>query len=329
VRLNRYLSQCGLGSRRGCEQIILEGRVTINGKTVTELGTVVAPEDSVSVDGKPTRAETPIVIALNKPKGYICSRADERDRMTIYALLIPAFFAPPWRGWVLWGVYMSGIVVAIGVARLLRGTLFRGETAPFVMELPPYRLPTLRSVGIHMWDRAWMYLQKAGTVILALSILLWALGTFPRLPEGPAAAAADRQTQALEYSAIGRMGKALEPAIRPLGFDWRVGTALVGAFAAKEVFVAQMGIVFAVGEADETSDQLREQLRARYTPLVGLCIMMFALIATPCIATFAITRQESGSVRFALAQTAGLTALAWVITFGVYQVGMLLKLGVG
>ena len=250
-------------------------------------------------------------------------------RMTIYALLIPAFFAPQWRGWVLWGIYMAGILVAIGVARLLRGTVFRGESAPFVMELPPYRLPTGRSVGIHMWDRAWMYLQKAGTVILALSILLWALGTFPRLPEAPAEATAESQTQALEYSAIGRIGKALEPVIRPLGFDWRVGTALVGAFAAKEVFVAQMGLVFSLGEADEESAGLRETLRKTYTPLQGLAMMLFCLLSAPCLATIAVTKRETDSWGWAVGMLLGMTAIAWVITFAVYRAGLWLGWGVG
>lgn len=258
-------------------------------------------------------------------------------RMTIYALLIPAFFAPRWRGWVLWGLYMAGIAAAIVVARVLRGTVFRGESAPFVMELPPYRLPTLRSVGIHMWDRAWMYLQKAGTVILAISILLWALGTFPRraefsrdyaaalaqapTPEAAAALAAARQAETLEHTFIGRMGKALEPALRPLGFDWRVGTALVGAFAAKEVFVAQMGIVFSLGSADEEPDTLRQTLRKNYTPLQGLAMMLFCLLSAPCVATIAATKRETNSWGWAAGMLLGMTAVAWIATFAVYQVG--------
>ena len=250
-------------------------------------------------------------------------------RMTIYALLIPAFFAPRWRGWVLWGIYVAGILAAVLVARLLRGTLFRGESAPFVMELPPYRLPTWRSVGIHMWDRAWMYLQKAGTVILALSILLWALGTFPQLPEGSEVEPAAHQTKALEYSAIGRIGKALEPAIRPLGFDWRVGTALVGAFAAKEVFVAQMGIVFSLGETDEESAGLRETLRKTYSPLQGLAMMLFCLLSAPCLATIAVTKRETDSWGWALGMLLGMTAIAWIVTFGVYRAGLWLGWGVG
>jgi ferrous iron transport protein B len=265
-------------------------------------------------------------------------------RLTIYALLIPAFFAPPWRGWVLWGIYMAGIVVAIGVARLLRGTLFRGAAAPFVMELPPYRLPTWRSVGIHMWDRAWMYLQKAGTVILAISILLWALGTFPRrtdfsrdyaaaiaqaaTPEESTVLQAAEQAETLEYTIIGRMGKWMEPAIRPLGFDWRVGTALVGAFAAKEVFVAQMGIVFSLGNADEHADGLRQTLRKNYTPLQGLAMMLFCLLSAPCLATIAVTKRETNSWGWAAGMLIGMTVVAWVVTFAVVRLGLWLGWGV-
>ena len=266
-------------------------------------------------------------------------------RMTIYALLIPAFFAPRWRGWVLWGIYMAGILAAVLVARLLRGTLFRGESAPFVMELPPYRLPTWRSVGIHMWDRAWMYLQKAGTVILAISILLWALGTFPRrtefsrdyaaaiaaaaTPQAAAALEASKQAEALEYTAIGRIGKAIEPVIRPLGFDWRVGTALVGAFAAKEVFVAQMGIVFSLGKADEDPNTLRQTLRKHYVPLQGLAMLLFCLLSAPCVATIAAAKRETNSWGWALGMLLGMTAIAWIVTFAAFQIGRLLGWGVG
>ena len=264
-------------------------------------------------------------------------------RLPIYALMIPAFFAPRSQGPVLWLIYVTGILLALLGARLLRATLFRGENTPFVMELPPYRLPTGRSLLIQMWTRAWLYVKKAGTVILGASIILWCLTFYPKphgdwvppiergqptgVPYAQMTDPAQKQAAELSYSIAGRVGRVMEPVISPLGFDWRIGTALVGATAAKEVFVAQMGIVFAVGAADENSDDLRQQLRARYSPLVGLCIMIFALVATPCIATFAITRSESGSVKWALAQSLGLTALAWVLTFAVYQVGMLVGLG--
>lgn len=233
---------------------------------------------------------------------------------------------------------MSGILVAIGMARLLRRTVLRGDSAPFVMELPPYRFPTGRSVAIHMWDRAWMYLQKAGTVILAISILLWALGTFPRrtdfsrdyaaalaqaaTPADTAALEASQQAERLEYTAIGRMGRALEPVVEPLGFDWRVSTALVGAFAAKEVFVAQMGIVFSLGSVDDEPDSLRRTLREQYSPLQGIAMMLFCLLSAPCMATIAVTKRETDSWGWALGMLIGMTAIAWLATFIVYQAGM-------
>ena len=269
-------------------------------------------------------------------------------RLPIFALMIPAFFPAPMQGPILWGLYVTGIVLALLLARLLRATVFRGETSPFLMELPPYRMPTMRSLLVQMWTRAWLYVQKAGTVILGAAILLWVLTFYPKPPadyilpagfdqigsstsvETTYAELTDPnliQAAELSYSIAGRVGRAMEPIIAPLGFDWRIGTALVGAIAAKEVFVAQMGVVFAVGEADEESDHLRSQLQARYSPLVGLCIMLFVLIATPCIATFAITRAESGSVWWALAQTWGLTLLAWIVTFAVFRAGLFLNLG--
>jgi len=267
-------------------------------------------------------------------------------RLPIYALLIPAFFAPRWQGPTLWLLYVLGIILALSGAMVLRSTMFRGETTPFVMELPPYHLPTARSLLVQMWTRSWLYIKKAGTLILGASIILWIFTYVPRPPAAyvppvefhqtarasvPYAEMTDpaaKTAAELSYSMAGRVGYWLEPVIRPLGFDWRIGTALIGAIAAKEVFVAQMGIVFAVGDADQSSDRLREQLRDRYSPLVGLCIMIFALISTPCIATFAITRQESGSLKWALAQSIGLTVLAWLITFAVFQGGTLLGLGV-
>ena len=257
-------------------------------------------------------------------------------RLPIYALIIPAFFPPEWRARVLWLIYLTGVLLALGIVRLLRSTLLRGDSAPFVMELPPYRLPTVKGIIIHMWQRSWMYLRKAGTIILAISVIMWALTSFPKLPphvsgdvqvRESVAASQEQGTRAaaeLQYSFAGRVGRALEPVLKPLGFDWRTSTALIGAFAAKEVFVAQLGIIFSLGEADEHSLSLREKLRQNYSPLVGLCIMLFCLIAAPCMATVAVVRRESGSWRYALVQFFGLTALAYIVTLLVYQVGGLI-----
>ncbi len=346
-------------------------------------------------------------------------------RLTIYMLLIPAFFPKHLYTRVLWLVYVAGIVAAIALARLLRSTLLRGENEPLVIELPPYRWPTLRGALVRMWNQAWLYLRKAGTIILGISIVLWALTTFPRkasfdrdyaaeaeavraryeaaasavfadarsedvrsdenfqervhriqkiraqydedviaapLDEGHgdrvsarlardarlaalrkgdpeqfdlaaryldearepfeetmAALALARRTEQITHSWAGRIGRVLEPALRPLGFDWRIGTALIGAFAAKEVFVAQLGIVFSIGE--ESVATLRERLRTEYSVLTAISLLLFCLLSAPCMATIAATRQEAGGWRWAALQFFGLTAVAYLVSLGVYQIG--------
>jgi ferrous iron transport protein B len=248
-------------------------------------------------------------------------------RLTIYGLIIPAFFPLYMRGYMLWLIYLIGIVLAVIAAKVLRLTVFRGETMPFVMELPPYRMPTFRSICIHMWQRGWMYLKKAGTVILAISIILWFLMSFPKLPASALEGMSAEQIRQAElsHSAIGKLGKTIEPALRPLGFDWKIGTALIGATAAKEVFVSQLAIVYAISEGEEASSTqtLREQLQANYSWLTGFCVMLFCLVSTPCAATVAMTKQETGKWRWAAFQFVGLTILAYVLTLLVYQVGSL------
>lgn len=275
-------------------------------------------------------------------------------RIPIYALIIPAFFRPSWQGPMLWIIYTLGIVLAIMGAKLLRSTFFKGEPVPFVMELPPYRAPTPRGVLIHMWERGWMFLKKAGTIILGISVLLWAMSVWPK-PAPETSGRFDRDRAAiearqdlsaenkqamlndldhalseakLEHSLVGRIGRGIAPVLQPLGFDWKISTALLGALAAKEVFVAQLGIVYAVGEADEESQTLREKLRQDYTPLQGFCIMLFCLVTTPCMATVAVARREIGSWKWALFQAGALTILAYVLTLVAFQVGSLLELGI-
>ena len=274
-------------------------------------------------------------------------------RLPIYTLIIPAFFPQAWHAPMLWIIYVIGILLAVVSAKLLRSTILKGESVPFVMELPPYRMPTPKGVLIHMWERGWLYLKKAGTIILGISILLWAMTTFPGLPDSETArfekerqtvqaenagkeekserlASIDNQEAegALRYSIAGRIGHAMEPLLKPIGFDWKIGTALIGAFAAKEVFVAQMGIVYSVGKADEESGTLREKLKSTYTPLIGFCIMLLCLISAPCMATIAVTGRESGSWKWAMLQLGGLTLLAYALTFIVFQIGSLLGVGI-
>jgi ferrous iron transport protein B len=244
-------------------------------------------------------------------------------RFPIYSLLIPAFFAVQYRPLVMSMLYLTGAALAIGCAKLLRGTVFRGETIPFVMELPPYRMPTGMGLWIHTWTRGKMYLKKAGTVILMISIVMWAATTFPRPTAKSLAGKSGAEAKAvrLENSAAGRVGRALEPAIRPLGFDWKIGTALIGASTAKEVFVSQLAIVYSLDDPDENAERLRNRLAQDYSSLQGLCILLFCLIGTPCLATVAMTGRETGSWKWAALQWGGLTALAYVVTLTVYQLG--------
>ncbi len=268
-------------------------------------------------------------------------------RLPVYVLIIGAFFRPEatvhlgplqvsHQGLMLFAIYFIGILLAAVSVRILRATVLRGETAPFVMELPPYRAPAVKGLALHTWERTWHYVKKAGTVILAICIVLWVLATFPQLgaereqvtlahadAHGLDPAVAVHQAQ-LNHSAIGRIGHAVAPVLRPCGFDWKISTALLGSFAAKEAFISQMGIIHAVdAESDRGTETLQATLSDQYTPLVGFCIMLFILISSPCLATVAVTYRESGHWKWALLQWTYLTAVAWVVTAGVYQVGRL------
>jgi len=269
-----------------------------------------------SIEGRRERLTTMFVVPL-----VSCSA-----RLAVYTLIIPAFFSGRWQAPVLWVLYLIGIGFAVVLARLLRRTILRGESTEFVMELPPYRLPTLRGALFHAWRRGWYFLKKAGTLILGVSVVMWVLSAYPR-PAGPQEDNPQSQGARVEQSYIGRIGHALEPVLRPMGFDWRIGTALTGAFVAKEVFIAQLGVVFAVGEYGSSAVALRRQLRDNYSPLVAVCILLFILISMPCMATVAVMRAESGSWGWALFQLGGLTLLAYGVTTVVYQVGSFLGLG--
>lgn len=265
-------------------------------------------------------------------------------RVPIFLLLIPAFLPQTLRAPALMGVYLLGLGLAAATARLLRLTALRGSAGVFLLELPPYRWPSLKVIAGQVWTRASLYLQKAATVILLFSIILWGLSTFPQKAEftvdappagGPAGgldSVADpltiarlRAAEALEYSFAGRLGRWLEPVFRPLGFDWRLNTALIGALAAKELFVSQLGIIHAV-EAEDT-DSLAEALRATYPPATGLAALVFTLIASPCVATLAVMRREAGRRRWAILQWVVLTLAGYLLAAATYQVAGLIGLG--
>jgi ferrous iron transport protein B len=251
-------------------------------------------------------------------------------RFPIYTLFTAAFFPVSWRARILFVLYLTGIALAALFAKLLRATVFSGETSPFVMELPPYRVPTARAILFHTWERARLFLRKAGTLIVVASVILWVLTNFPKPAESDLAGLSPEEQRglALSGSVAGRIGHALEPAMQHVGFDWKTTTALIGAFAAKEIFVAQLGIVYSLGDAAQDSLPLRDKLQQEYTRLQAFCIMLFCLISVPCVATIGVTRAESGKWRWAVLQLCGLTLLAYAVTFVVYQGGTLLGSGV-
>lgn len=273
-------------------------------------------------------------------------------RLPIYSLLIPAFFPPFWQAPIMWLIYLIGVVLALLCAGILKSTLFKGEDDIFVMELPPYRMPTLRSILLYMLERTMMYLHKAGTFILTASIILFLFNTLPEKPKEMytkdyaaetvkveqatnlseqekksriQTLSAEKEKERLQYSIAGRIGNAMTVVFRPIGFDWKICSALIGAFAGKELFVSQLGILNSFGDAEENATSLREKLRADYTPLQGFCIMLFCLITMPCIATVAVVKRETNSWKWMFFQMLGLTLLAYLITLAVYQIGLLFQ----
>ncbi|KXU34139.1 ferrous iron transporter B [Cephaloticoccus primus] len=220
-------------------------------------------------------------------------------------------------------MYALGTGGAFGFAWLFKKTLLKGEPPLMIMELPPYRLPALKDVARQMLDRAGLFLKRAGTIILAISIVLWFLASYPRAPEGV------EESGQLAQSFAGQAGHLIEPVIEPLGFDWQIGIGLITSFAAREVFVSTMGVVFNVDDPEENTTPLREALAAAtwpdgrplFTPLVCLSLMIFYVFAMQCVATVAVVRRETNSWRWPLFQIAYMTGTAWLVCFAVYQVG--------
>lgn len=280
-------------------------------------------------------------------------------RLPVYAVLIAACLpGKPWiKAGVLLSMYSLGIVTALSMATLFKKTLLRGPTPAFIMELPPYRMPRLAAVLRVMWDRSKVFLTRAGTVILAITVLLWAAMHYPQNEQRAkdyearrqalaASTAVDRDAQLealaqqeqadqLHHSYAGRLGRAIEPAIRPLGYDWRIGIGLVASLAAREAFVSTMGVVYSVGEADAESTPLHEQMRAAtwsdgrtvFTPLVAVGLMVFYVLACQCMSTIAVVRRETNSWRWPAFMFAYMTALAYAGALLVHQVGSALHLG--
>ena len=282
-------------------------------------------------------------------------------RLPVYVLLISAFF-PHNQGLVLFSIYIIGITLAILVAMVMKRVVFSKKDVPFVMELPPYRIPTLKNTTIHMWHKGVQYLKKMGNVILMASILIWALGYFPRnvnYSEDYKAQIETLQTSSQlsqeekdhqigsvevkkeaerqEKSYIGQLGHAIEPVIEPLGYDWKMGVSILTGLAAKEIVISTMGILYQADlHPDESSDTLKENLVKQehtsgvlkgqkvFTPLVAFGFMLFVLIYFPCVAVIAAIKKES-NWKWALFTMVYTTAIAWIVAFLTYQIGSLIS----
>lgn len=251
-------------------------------------------------------------------------------------------------------MYSLGTFGAFFFAWLFKNTLLRGAPPLMIMELPPYRMPKFSDVLIQMWERGFIFVKRAGTIILALSIVLWFLANYPKPPEAegapsvpvadavspgpdvPEVKLADPATvpaeDPLAYSYAGRAGHAIEPLIAPLGFDWRIGIGLIQSFAAREVFNSSMSVIFSVEETDD-EDSTRENLRVAldsatradgtklFTPLICLNLMVFYVFAMQCISTIAVVKRETAGWKWPLFQLAYMTGVAWLACFVIYQVG--------
>jgi ferrous iron transport protein B len=229
-------------------------------------------------------------------------------------------------------MYVLSTVSALAVGALYKRTLLRSPTPPLVLELPPYRLPSAKNVLARVGDKTWDFIRDAGTTILVFTIILWGLLSYPKVD--PASLPPDESP--IQHTYGGRVGRALEPVLEPIGQDWRMGVAIVGSFSAREVFVSTLGLVYGIEGSDEDDRPLREKLREAkdpvtgkptYTPLTGVALMVFFVYACQCMSTIAVVARESRSWRWAAWMFVSMTLLAWVAAFLVMTIGHALGFG--
>jgi ferrous iron transport protein B len=283
-------------------------------------------------------------------------------RLPVFTLVIGAVFAtaaPVWGvfslgGLLITAMYFLGLFAALAMARLFKSTLLKAPTPPFLMELPSYKLPSIKTVGVEVYRRGRIFVVQTGTIILALSVILWALMAYPRyeftaeqkaqqmsqltqklsVEEARSEVSKREASQRLHDSIAGHMGRFIEPAIAPLGFDWKIGIGLIGSFAAREVLVSTLGQVYGVGSnIDEESVVLRKAIlsdihpdtgKPRFTPLTGLSLMVFFVLAMQCMSTVAVVRRETASWHWPLFMIAYMNGLAWLGAFATYRIGLML-----
>ncbi len=249
-------------------------------------------------------------------------------RIPIYIMIIGTFFAVKYQSLVMMGLYLTGIILAVLISKLMTKFVFRGEDTPFVMELPPYRFPTWKAVSRHTWEKGKQYLKKMGGIILVASIVVWALGYFPHNES------LDKRQQQ-EQSYIGQIGKAVEPIFEPQGFNWKLDVGLIAGVGAKEIVASTLGVLYAdddtYGDSSSFDGSMSEKNQRLHTlmtqdgvtPLTAICFLLFTLIYFPCIATISAIKGETGRWRWALFAAGYTTILAWIVSASVYQIGSL------
>jgi len=253
-------------------------------------------------------------------------------RLPVYALLIAACL-PGAKAWqqalVLFGLYALGILAAVLTSLLIKRRLDRGQRSSFILELPTYKRPQASQVLYQVWTNTKAFVTRAGTTICAFSIVLWALLYYPRLPVGPQMDETKQQAAQIEHSFAGKVGHAIEPVVRPLGYDWKMGVGLVSAFAAREVFVSTLGITYSVGSTSENTKDLTKAMSEDrrpdgskvWTPLTAISLMLWFVLAMQCLSTMAVVRRETGGWKWPLAQLAFMNGVAYFLCLIVYQVG--------
>jgi ferrous iron transport protein B len=254
-------------------------------------------------------------------------------KLPIFALFIGAFFESKYQTNIMFAMYALSIIIALSAAKVLSLTAFKGEEASFVIELPPYHMPSFKGLLLKTWERGWAYLKKAGGIIVLITIILWAGFTYPQAKNTDGAEVSGK-TQ-LEQSYAGRLGKALEPFVKPIGMEGTSTVALIAGLAAKEVVVSTLGTVYSLEdidvEDDESTQPLKESLLAdpSWSPLKAIVFLIFCLIYVPCVVAIAVFYRESGSsIKWTSLLVFGTTLLAWLVSFIVFQLGTLLKIGV-
>jgi len=246
-------------------------------------------------------------------------------RLPVYVLLIGAFIPNTklfglfqLQGLTMFGLFLVAILSAMAVAFVLKSVALPGGRSPFLLDLPTYKLPQARYLLINLWQRAKAFLKRAGTLILGISMTLWVLATYPKPPEGA-------EEPAINYSLAGRIGHAIEPLVRPIGFDWRISTGLIPGFAAREVMVGALGTVFAVEDAEESGASLLQgQIKAAWGLPTGLSLLAWYVFAPQCLATFAVARRETNSRKWTLVMFTYMLVLAYLAAFATYRLALLI-----